>query len=73
VLGKYIISDQPMTEEQCARERATVIDAEPAFGDGREENHLAAVWRTRARPGAEAYGGVGAVERNVCCICNKQS
>jgi hypothetical protein len=26
VLGKYIISDQPMTEEQWARERATVID-----------------------------------------------
>jgi hypothetical protein len=29
VLGKYIISDQPMTEEQWARERATVIDDEP--------------------------------------------
>jgi hypothetical protein len=29
VLGKYIISDQPMTEEQWARERADVIDAEP--------------------------------------------
>jgi hypothetical protein len=29
VLGKYIISDQPMTEEEWARERATVIDAEP--------------------------------------------
>jgi hypothetical protein len=29
VLGRYIISDQPMTEEQWARERATVIDAEP--------------------------------------------
>ena len=26
VLGKYLISDQPMTEEQWARERATVID-----------------------------------------------
>src|SRR4029077_17335633 len=26
VLGKYIISDQPMTEEQWAMERATVID-----------------------------------------------
>jgi hypothetical protein len=26
VLGKYIISDKPMTEEQWARERATVID-----------------------------------------------
>jgi hypothetical protein len=29
VLGKYIISDQPMTPEQWARERADVIDAEP--------------------------------------------
>jgi hypothetical protein len=26
VLGKYIISDRPMTEEQWAAERATVID-----------------------------------------------
>jgi hypothetical protein len=26
VLGKYIISDQPMSEEQWARERAEVID-----------------------------------------------
>jgi hypothetical protein len=32
VLGKYIISDQPMTEEQWARERATVIDDEPSTG-----------------------------------------
>jgi hypothetical protein len=29
VLGKYIISDQPMTEEEWARERADVIDAQP--------------------------------------------
>ena len=29
VLGKYIISDRPMSEEEWARERATVIDAEP--------------------------------------------
>jgi hypothetical protein len=28
-LGKYIISDTPMTEEQWARERADVIDVEP--------------------------------------------
>ena len=43
VLGKYIISDQPMTEEQWAKERATVLDADPArFGDGREERHLEA-------------------------------
>ena len=28
VLGKYIISDLPMSEEDWARERATVIDAE---------------------------------------------
>jgi hypothetical protein len=26
VLGKYIISDQPMTEEQWAAERATIIN-----------------------------------------------
>jgi hypothetical protein len=40
-LGKYIISDKPMTEAEWASERATVLDAEPApaFGDGREENH----------------------------------
>jgi hypothetical protein len=48
VLGKYIISDQPMTEEEWARERATVIDEQtnndqPRFGDGREERHLEAV------------------------------
>jgi hypothetical protein len=42
VLGKYIISDRPMSPEEWARERADVLDAEPAaFGDGREENHLA--------------------------------
>jgi hypothetical protein len=29
VMGKYIISDKPMTEEQWARERADVIDAQP--------------------------------------------
>jgi hypothetical protein len=28
VLGKYIISDKPMSEEEWARERADVIDAE---------------------------------------------
>jgi hypothetical protein len=32
VLGEYLISDKPVTEEEWARERATVIDAEPAFG-----------------------------------------
>jgi hypothetical protein len=26
VLGKYIISDHPMTEEEWARERSTIID-----------------------------------------------
>jgi hypothetical protein len=30
VLGKYIITDQPMTETQWARERADVIDADAA-------------------------------------------
>jgi hypothetical protein len=29
VLGKYIISDRPMTEEQWAEERADVLDVEP--------------------------------------------
>jgi hypothetical protein len=29
VLGKYIISDRPMTEEEWIRERATVIDVTP--------------------------------------------
>jgi hypothetical protein len=33
VLGKYMISDKPMTEEEWARERADVIDAEPARDD----------------------------------------
>ena len=37
VLGKYIISDQPMTEEQWAKERADVIDAEPS-----SDSHLLA-------------------------------
>ena len=45
VLGKYIISDTPMTEEQWAKERADVLDVEPAFGDGREEVHHQAVAR----------------------------
>jgi hypothetical protein len=45
VLGKYLISDKPMSEEDWARERADVIDEqtnndEPRFGDGREERHL---------------------------------
>jgi hypothetical protein len=40
-LGKYIISDRLMSEEEWARERADVLDAEPQFGDGREENHKA--------------------------------
>jgi hypothetical protein len=29
VLGKYVISDRPMTEEEWTRERATVIDVTP--------------------------------------------
>jgi hypothetical protein len=37
VLGKYIISDRPMSEEEWARERADVLDGEPQFGDGCEE------------------------------------
>jgi hypothetical protein len=41
VLGKYIISDRPMSPEDWARERADVLDVDeqpPRFGDGREEN-----------------------------------
>jgi hypothetical protein len=38
VMGKYIISDQPMTEEQWAKERADVLDVEPVLG-GREGLH----------------------------------
>ena len=29
VLGKYIISERPMTEEEWTRERATLIDVTP--------------------------------------------
>ena len=29
ILGKYIISDRPMTEDEWTRERATVIDEKP--------------------------------------------
>jgi hypothetical protein len=32
-LGKYIISDRPMTEEQWTRERATLIDVTPEKKD----------------------------------------
>jgi hypothetical protein len=29
IMGKYIISDRPMTEEEWIRERATIIDVTP--------------------------------------------
>jgi hypothetical protein len=32
VQGKYIIADRPMSEEEWAKERATVIDAKPVTG-----------------------------------------
>jgi hypothetical protein len=32
VTGKYVISDQPMTEEQWIKERAVVIDGEATDG-----------------------------------------
>ena len=32
-LGKYVISDKPMTEEQWALERADVIDVTPSDGE----------------------------------------
>jgi hypothetical protein len=42
VLGKYIISDRPMTEGEWARERADVLDAEaspalPELSAGRKK------------------------------------
>jgi hypothetical protein len=40
VLGKYMISDKPMTEEEWACERATVIDAEPAMLKQRNSSHI---------------------------------
>jgi hypothetical protein len=49
VLGKYIISDRPMSEEEWARERADVLDIEPALGDGREELHRDAASRALPR------------------------
>jgi hypothetical protein len=36
-LGKYIISDKPMTQEQWAKERATVVDVTPALPSGNDE------------------------------------
>ena len=33
VIGKYIISDKPMSEEQWTKERADLIDVTPAEGD----------------------------------------
>ena len=32
-LGKYVISDKPMTEEQWTKERATLIDVTPGDDD----------------------------------------
>jgi hypothetical protein len=37
-LGKYVISDKPMTEEQWAKERADVIDVTPALPVGNDED-----------------------------------
>ena len=65
VLGKYIISDHPMTEEQWARERATV-DAEPvapatpALPDEKTQSKKP----NNARPTGS---------NPVCCIFNKQA
>jgi hypothetical protein len=51
VLGKYIISDKPMSEEESARERAGVLDVDeqPRFGDWREETHRKHVDKLRRR------------------------
>jgi hypothetical protein len=37
-LGKYIISDKPMTEEEWIRERATMIDVSPNQEDNGEQD-----------------------------------
>ena len=39
-LGKYIISDKPMTEEEWIRERATMIDVSPNQEDNGEQETL---------------------------------
>jgi hypothetical protein len=52
-LGKYIISDTPMSAEQWTKERADVVEhdaGEPRFGDGREEKHLDAARKLLIRP-----------------------
>jgi hypothetical protein len=46
VLGKYMISDKPMSEEEWARERADVLDVEPALGDSDAASH----WLPRTAP-----------------------
>jgi hypothetical protein len=51
VLGKYIISDRPMTEEQWAAERATVIDEKALEIEPRL--HLKCVERTHELDVAE--------------------
>jgi hypothetical protein len=37
-VGKYIISDRPMTPEQWIKERATIVDAEPAQLEDKRED-----------------------------------
>ena len=44
VLGKYIISDKPMSEKQWARERATVIDATPLPPPSLEDDPAKRKW-----------------------------
>jgi hypothetical protein len=39
-VGKYIISDRPMTAEEWIKERATVIDAEPVAIEDKREDEL---------------------------------
>jgi hypothetical protein len=60
VLGKYLISDKPMSEEDWARERADVIDEQtnnaadqPRFGDGREERDLESARRLEKPNGSK--------------------
>ena len=60
VLGKYLISDKPMSEEDWARERADVIDEQtnnaadqPRFDDGREERDLESARRLEKPNGSK--------------------
>ena len=52
-LGKYIISDQPMSEEEWIRERATMIDVSPNQEDSGGQDRVG----RRAAPRLTVVGG----------------